>query len=317
MKKITITIGIPAYNEEQNIKILLERIFEQKIRNAKLEKVIIVSDASKDRTVEIVKSMSNKRIKIINHNKRVGKPKSINEIINRTEEDVLVILDADILPTDHQFLHNLIEPITKNHKIGLVGADTVPAKPLTFFESIIANSHTLKTDLYKKINEKNNIYLCHGRARAFSKMFYSKLNFSQDCPEDAFSYLMCIQKGFKFSFAEKAKVIFRSPSTPADHIKQSKRFQHGQESLEKYFTSELIKKSYKIPKVYFAETLLKYLIISPLKTILFIIVNFYIKLFTNNQYDQSTWEISPSTKGIIKMDAKWPMAQSTKNLRPN
>lgn len=300
IKKLSLTIGITAYNEEQNIKILLERIFEQKIRNAKLEKVIIVSDAGKDRTVEIVKSMSNKKIKIINHNKRVGKAQSINEIIRMTTKDVLVILDADILPKDRQFLHNIIEPIVKNDKIGLVGADTISVKPITFFESIIANSHILKTDLYKKINDKNNIYLCHGRARAFSRKFYSKLNFPQDCPEDAFSYLMCIQKGFKLSFAEKAKVIFRSPSTLADHIKQSKRFQYSQESLGKYFSSELIKKAYEIPKIYFAETLLKYLIISPLKTILYLMINFYIKLFTSNQYHQSLWEISPTTKGIIK-----------------
>lgn len=300
IKKRSLTIGIPAYNEEQNIKILLERIFEQKIRDAKLEKIIIVSDAGKDRTVEIVKSMNDKRIRIINHNKRVGKAQSINEIIGMTTEDVLVILDADILPKDGQFLHNIIEPIVENDKIGLVMADTLSAKPVTFFESIIAHSHTLKSDLYKKINGRDNIYLCHGRGRAFSRKFYSKLNFPQDCPEDAFSYLICIQKGFKFSFAEKAKVIFRSPSTIADHIKQSKRFQYSQESLRKHFSSELIKKEYQIPKIYFAETLLKYLIISPLKTILYLVVNFYIKLFTSNQYHQSLWEISHTTKGIIK-----------------
>lgn len=297
---LKVAVGIPAYNEEQNIKILLERIFEQKIRNAKLEKIIIVSDASKDRTLEIVKSISNKKIKIINHNKRIGKAQSINEIIAMTTEDVLVILDADILPKDQQFLHNIIEPIVKNDKIGLVGANTISVKPNTFFESIIAHSHTLKTDLYMKINGRNNIYLCHGRARAFSKKFYSRLNFPGDCPEDAFSYLICIQKGFKFSFAEKAKVIFRSPSTLADHIKQSKRFQDGQESLEKYFTSELVKKSYKIPMIYLLKTLLKYLITSPLKTLSYLAVNFYVNFFNHRSFNQSLWQVSPTTKGMIK-----------------
>lgn len=299
-KNTTVTIGIPAYNEEQNIKILLNELLRQKLSSAEIINIIVVSDASNDMTVYFVNSINDKRIKVIIHKKRVGKSQSINEIINLTKEDVLVILDADILPANDQFLHNLIEPIAKSDKIGLVGADTVPTKPLTFFESIIASSHTLKNDFYKKINEKNNIYLCHGRARAFSKKFYSKLNFPGDCPEDAFSYLLCIQKGFKFSFAEKAKAIFRSPSILADHIKQSKRFQYGQESLGKYFPAELIKKEYQIPKIYFAETLLKYSIISPLKTILYIIVSFYIKLFSDNLYHQSVWEISLTTKEIIK-----------------
>ena len=52
----TITVGIPAYNEEKNIKILIERIFEQKIRNAQLTQVVVISDGSIDSTTTVCKN---------------------------------------------------------------------------------------------------------------------------------------------------------------------------------------------------------------------------------------------------------------------
>jgi len=51
-----ITIGIPAYNEEKNIGNLLNDILNQKLEHNILEKILVISDNSTDKTDEIVSS---------------------------------------------------------------------------------------------------------------------------------------------------------------------------------------------------------------------------------------------------------------------
>jgi len=55
MKKlITVSIGIPAYNEEANIGKLLSSLIKQKEAGFIIKEIIVVSDQSTDKTDEIV-----------------------------------------------------------------------------------------------------------------------------------------------------------------------------------------------------------------------------------------------------------------------
>src|SRR5207249_824065 len=102
-------------------------------------------------------------------------------------------------------------------------------------EKIISFSHAFKRDFYERFKNGDNIYLCHGRARAMSKKFYSQMLWHENYPEDSFSYLFCISNNFLFKYCPKAQVIFRSPVTLSEHAKQSARFFHGKKALEKYY----------------------------------------------------------------------------------
>ena len=70
--KSTLTIGIPAYNEEANIGLLLNDITLQKNRNYILKEIIVVSDGSTDSTVKKVEQASIQSIKLIINKKRTG-----------------------------------------------------------------------------------------------------------------------------------------------------------------------------------------------------------------------------------------------------
>ena len=189
--QLKISIIIPAYNEEQNIKILIESLLAQKISDGNLEEIIVVSDGCTDRTVELVKSIHDPRIKLIEYSKRRGMTYGQNNITSKAEADVLIMLDADVLPGGETFLQEMIKPIIDDREIGIVGADVISIAPKSLFEKIIATSHELKTNIYQQINNGNNIYTCHGRARAFSKTFYKKIKWPHTYPEDSFSYLFC------------------------------------------------------------------------------------------------------------------------------
>lgn len=49
MKKLSVSVGIPAYNEEQNIASLIFGILKQKVNNITLKEIIVISDGSTDK----------------------------------------------------------------------------------------------------------------------------------------------------------------------------------------------------------------------------------------------------------------------------
>ncbi|MCR4325001.1 MAG: glycosyltransferase family 2 protein [Candidatus Curtissbacteria bacterium] len=300
MKKSTVSLGIPAYNEEKNIKPLLKSLLEQKLTKVKLNEIIIISDGSTDGTIEEAQSLKSRYLKIIKHKKRSGSRAIQNEIVNRANANVLIILNADVLPVGRNFIEEITAPILRNSKVGLVGADTISASPKTWVEKIIATSHELKKEIYKKINKGSNVYLCHGRARAFSRDFYSQIKWPDDCPEDPYSYFLCIKNGFKFVFAPKAKVLFRSPATFKDHLKQSSRFFEGKEKLKLHFDKQLVEQEYQIPTFKRLRAVVKFMFISPIITTIYLIIYHYIKFFSPIiGVDQAKWEVSTSTKDVI------------------
>lgn len=297
--KRTITIGIPAYNEEANIRNLLLSLLNQKSSSFILKDIIVVSDGSSDNTGLIVKSINDERIKLIELGHRKGPKKAQNAIVKTAKTDVLVMLDADVLPGNKGFIEDIIKPIISDKNVGLVGADTLSLPPSNLLERIIADSHELKKSIYKKIRNGNNVYLCHGRARAFSRKLYPLLNWPELGPEDAYSYLFCIQKEFKFVFAPRAIILFRSPQELPDYLAQSKRFIKGKELIKKYFPGDVIKKEYNVPFLLLARYLIIFFLKNPLTTISFVIIHFYARLTLKKFNYKSKWEMAESTKKLI------------------
>jgi len=278
MKRIpTVSIGIPAFNEEANIAYLLRALIIDSSHLIKLSEIIVVSDGSSDATVEQSRTVYDKRIRVIDRKKRLGIALTQNEIIRRAHGDILVMLDADVIPIQNNFLDRITTPLRRNFKVGCVGADTIPLPPRNLFERVIANSHYMKRYLYRRIRGGNNIYLCHGRGRAFSRPFYRQLRWPKLCPEDAYSYLDCIMKGFQFTYTDKAGVYFRSPLVLTEHKLQSMKFIAGINRLKELFQPKLIKNEYAIPRFLLLKTILKYIARNPFSTPFYLVLSVFLR----------------------------------------
>ena len=297
--RLTITIGIPAYNEELNIIRLLKVLLSQKNDNFVLDKIIVISDGSKDGTVQESKKINNKKLLVIANNKRGGLTLIQNQIIGKTKSDILVILNADTLPKNNEFLNHLIKPFYLDSNTGIVSARVKSLKPNTFIGKVLANSHDFKQSIFQRLNDGNNIYLCHGSARAFSKDFYKNLRWPYNCPEDAYSYIICIEKGFKFKYAKDAVVYFSPSSNISDHIKQSTRFFHGKKTLERLLGFSKIKHHYKIPALLTSSFFVIYLAKKPVLTLGFFFILLLTRLLSISvQIDHSRIDASNSTKEL-------------------
>jgi glycosyltransferase involved in cell wall biosynthesis len=109
---LKITIGIPAYNEEKNIALIITKL--KKITDS----IIVCDDGSSDMTSEISKNLG---VVVISHKKNMGYGVAINSIFQKSKEmksDLLVTFDAD---GQHRVedIEKVIEPI-KNNRADLV-----------------------------------------------------------------------------------------------------------------------------------------------------------------------------------------------------
>jgi hypothetical protein len=210
------------------------------------------------------------------------------------------MLDADVMPVEPNFLDKITAPIRQDLSVGLVGAETVPLPPRNLFERVIANSHYMKRHLYRQIGGGHNVYLCHGRGRAFSHRLYRQLHWPDNCPEDAYSYFMCKSLGLKFVYVANAGVYFRSPTVLPEHALQSTRFIAGIRRLKGLFNPEFVKKEYAIPPLLSLKTIVKYLVRNPFSTPVYIAITAYIRLtyFRKNVY-RSRFDVASSSKSIV------------------
>lgn len=245
MKQITLTIGIPALNEGANLRNLLDNIFAQDFNNIKIKKIIVASDGSKDNTVDIARSFKDNRMKVIDGKTRRGKNFRLNQIISETSSDILVLFDGDIIINDRKLIKKIIDPIISK-KAELTSCEIYESRPRTFVEKALYVSMELKKTLFHEFKDGNNVYNCHGPARAFSSKLLRDFKFKNNCVDDMYSYLECVKRGERFIFVKEVGVLYRLPSNSKDHYKQSSRYHDEIENSRKIFGNEFIENEFNI-----------------------------------------------------------------------
>ena len=293
----TVSIGIPAYNEEANIKKLLTSLLQQKQGSFVLEKIIVVSDGSSDNTVTEANSINDPRVIVVDSKERKGQAARQNEILEMFEGDILVLLNADMLPRD-LYLENMVEPFSKIENLGLVSNRVVPLDAVTFIEKVINFSIRLKFRMLEGWRGGDNIYMCRGASRAFSKELASELRFGETVAEDAFSYLFNKSKGYKFFYSKEAIVNYRSPQTLTDHKKQSVRFMNTRGDLQRFFPQIEVSKEYDFPKYLLFREVFLGLIYHPILMISYLLIQVYIFLTGRNIKVSTVWETSATSKNL-------------------
>lgn len=92
-----VAIIIPAYNEAENLRPLMEEIHEMAESDSHDYKVVIVDDGSSDDTYKKARKLSKEYdyLKAVKHRSNFGKTEAILTGFRHTDTDVLVIMDAD------------------------------------------------------------------------------------------------------------------------------------------------------------------------------------------------------------------------------
>jgi len=105
-----LTIIMPAFNEEATIEAIVRKLMKYN----DVHQLIVINDASTDRTPEILKSLAEEFhcIEVIHHLNNSGKTAALKMGVTAISGNVVVIQDAD-LEYDPEEIPSLIEPIVK------------------------------------------------------------------------------------------------------------------------------------------------------------------------------------------------------------
>lgn len=215
MKNLSCSIGICVYNEEQNIRKLLDTLFTQKLKGVVIKETIVVASGTTDRTLKIVKQYARRYrlIKIIRERRRQGKASAVNKFISASKTDLLVLVGGDIILTPH-VVQELVGKFRKN-AVGMTGARPVP---LNKKSDLTGRAAYLLWDLHHRISLEHPKM---GEVVAFRKIF-KRIPPIAGADEASIEPLIRGQ-GYSITYVPRAVVYNKAPAHLADFILQRRR----------------------------------------------------------------------------------------------
>jgi len=142
---MNLSVVIPVYNEEHNIREILRRVQATKLA----KEIVVVDDGSQDGTREILKKLDGKgKIRVILHERNKGKGAAVVTGLNEAQGDVLLIQDAD-LEYDPRDYPVLLQPIREGVADVVYGSRFLGGPHrVTMFWHLVANKLlTLMTNI--------------------------------------------------------------------------------------------------------------------------------------------------------------------------
>jgi glycosyltransferase involved in cell wall biosynthesis len=110
-----LSVVIPVYNEEKTVAGIIQRVFAAEVLGWGKE-VIVVDDGSTDATASEISMTDKQNLKIISHQKNLGKGAAVRTGIKEATGDAVIIQDADLEydPNDYQ---KLLEELARGEKV--------------------------------------------------------------------------------------------------------------------------------------------------------------------------------------------------------
>jgi cellulose synthase/poly-beta-1,6-N-acetylglucosamine synthase-like glycosyltransferase len=230
-----ISIVIPCYNEEavigNTLKALLKR-FKGKIKDLE---IIVVDDASTDRTFEVAASIKDDRVKIKVFRKidgGKGKSEAVNFGIKNAAHNIICVLDADSRPYANS-LQYLAPYIKAKHVAAACGIIKIRNKNFNWLTKIVSLEYTIANYIqWKKSMIASYVPWMPGTITLIKKKF---AKFPHSLVEDAELSAKLVEEGYKIIVDERAAASEVAPTTLKAYLRQRIRWARGNWSLLKYY----------------------------------------------------------------------------------
>jgi glycosyltransferase involved in cell wall biosynthesis len=288
-----ITIGIPSFNEEQNIINLLRSISMCCLKEFTITEVII-SDDSLDNTPRLVDSyakQSTLKIILLHHPHRRGVASAWNEIFEQATGDILILYDADVILADNS-IYELASSVRGT--VGLCASNPEPVN-----KTGLVGRASMFISRWLRLMRINGLsqYTVMGRALSINSDVAKKIKI----PSDIIAvdlYLQCrvLEQKLEVIYNDNAVVYFIPPRSILDFSSQVIRGVNGHKQIQSYVSDFKINLS---PSVVFNKTI-ENITIDPfgaLSVLLcYLLIPFY--RFQLPEVNSVKWHIARSTKAI-------------------
>jgi len=250
---MTMSIGIPAYNEEKSISQLLRSVLQQPTDGLALKEVIVNASGSTDDTEKKVQLIirADSRVKLISGGKRKGKATALNSILRKAKGSVVLLIDADVV-LEKRCIAKITQPLLTNEKVGICSGNTMPVgEDDSFFHFASLFIRSLHHEMCAYLTLK-------GLTPKVNGSFYAiRQGIIDDYPrhvvsDDEYASWQAQKKGYEVVYVPDAMVYARDPSTFGSFLKWQRRIIVGQLYMMRHFNYQVptLRASFAVPGIF-------------------------------------------------------------------
>ncbi len=306
-KIVRVSVGIPAFNEEANIENTLRSILTQE-GNFKLERILVISDGSTDKTNKVVTEWSKKirRIHLIAENVRTGKAARLNQLARLNKSEILICLDADTRLGHKYVFAELLRPLI-NSRVQVAAGNLLPAKAQNFFNRITNAMFLMWYEIRKNYKNGDNIHNLQGAIYAIRNKFARKVTLPEKTiGEQQYLYYKLSKHNGSFVFVKEAVTLISLPTTFSDFYLQGSRSLTEKYRLANHIHAKILPLYY-IPLTHKLKGIISAFLYDPFYTSFAIIFSILIRLMPP-QHDpllkKGLWTRVSTTKKLLSKRAK-------------
>ncbi len=174
----TLSILIPVYNEQRYLAAVVKRVVDQPVPGGLKREIILVNDASKDKTWEIMQQIpaalarDGVTYKMLNKPQNEGKGAAVRDAWAMATGDLLIIQDADFEydPADYP---KLLQPILDGKADVVFGSRFIgePHRVMYFWHQVANNILTMLSNVVTNLN-LTDMEVCY---KVFTRPVYEQI----------------------------------------------------------------------------------------------------------------------------------------------
>ena len=220
-----VSVIVPAYNEEKTLAKTVSSLLGMDYPKDRIE-VIVVDDGSKDRTYEIAKGFSDKRVRVFKK-ENGGKGSAINLGIGKAGGEFVAVLDADSFVSKGA-LKRMVGYFEKKSVMAVTPTLKV-YQPSGFWQQIQSIEYLFSVFFRKIFSFMQGVYVTPGPLSVYRKSFFRKHGGfdEKNITEDLEVALRIQSKNYDIQNSINAYVYTVAPNTFGGLMKQRVRWFTG------------------------------------------------------------------------------------------